>query len=46
MDPAQRDEAEFLGHEAEPGADIIALPQLERLPPDPDGVDLDRKSVV
>src|SRR5262245_7454536 len=30
------DEDEFRGHEAEPGADIIALPQLERLPPNPD----------
>ena len=40
MDPVQRDESEFLGQDAEPGADIIALPQLERLPPDPDGADL------
>ena len=40
MDPVQRDDSEFLEHEAEPGADIIALPQLERLPPDPDGAEL------
>src|SRR5215475_15361485 len=39
MDPVQRDEAEFAEHDPEPGADIIALPQLERLPPDPDGLD-------
>jgi hypothetical protein len=39
MDPVQRDEAEFLEHESEPGADIIALPQLERLPPNPDFAD-------
>jgi len=39
VDPVQKDEAEFLGHEAEPGADIIALPQLERLPPNPDIAD-------
>ena len=38
MDP-QRNESEFLEHDPEPGADIIALPQLERLPPDPDGAD-------
>ena len=46
MDPVQRDESEFLEHEAEPGADIIALPQLERLPPDPDGADLGDACVV
>jgi hypothetical protein len=40
VDPVQRDDSEFLEHEAEPGADIIALPQLERLPPDPDGAEL------
>src|SRR2546430_9198602 len=40
VDPVQRNESEFLEHEAEPGADIIALPQLERLPPDPDGAEL------
>ena len=34
MDPVH--EGEFAEHDAEPGADIIALPQLERLPPDPD----------
>src|SRR6476660_8610452 len=39
MDPAQRDEGAFLGHDPEPGADIIALPQLERLPPAPDSLD-------
>ena len=38
MEPVQRDEAGFQ-HDPEPGADIIALPQLERLPPDPDGLD-------
>src|SRR5579884_4320384 len=27
---------EFRGHEREPVADVIALPQLERLPPNPD----------
>ena len=35
MESAHRDEREFHG-DSEPGADIIALPQLERLPPDPD----------
>ena len=30
-----REEGE-LRHEAEPVADVIALPQLERLPPNPD----------
>jgi len=35
VDPVERDEA-FPEHDPEPGADIIALPQLERLPPDPD----------
>jgi len=39
VDPVQRDGGEFLEHEAELGADIIALPQLERLPPDPDAFD-------
>ena len=37
MDPAQR-EGEFPENE-EPIADVIALPQLERLPPNPDGLD-------
>jgi len=37
VDPVQREE-EFSG-EAEPGADVIALPQLERLPPNPDFLD-------
>src|SRR5690242_4805426 len=40
VDPVQRDDGEFLANEdSEPGADIIALPQLERLPPDPDFAD-------
>lgn len=44
MDPVQRHEAEFQ-HDPEPGADIIALPQLERLPADPDGLDSGSGSV-
>src|SRR5262249_57195584 len=40
VDPVQRDDGEFPANEdSEPGADIIALPQLERLPPDPDFAD-------
>ena len=35
MDPVH--EGEYLEPASEPGADIIALPQLERLPPNPDG---------
>jgi hypothetical protein len=38
VDPVAREEGE-LRHEQEPGADVIALPQLERLPPNPDGPD-------
>ena len=40
MDPVQRDEGDLRGHEPESVADVIALPQLERLPPDPDGLDV------
>ena len=37
MEPMHDDEAELQTHHAaEPGADVIALPQLERLPPSPD----------
>ena len=35
MESVHRDESESHG-DSEPGADIIALPQLERLPPNPD----------
>jgi hypothetical protein len=35
MDPVQREEGEHAEHDAEIGADVIALPQLERLPPNP-----------
>ncbi|HKC20120.1 MAG TPA: hypothetical protein VKE27_10870, partial [Candidatus Dormibacteraeota bacterium] len=33
----QRNEDEPRAHDAQPVADVIALPQLERLPPNPDG---------
>jgi hypothetical protein len=39
VDPVQRGGEEFREHAPEPVADVIALPQLERLPPNPDFAD-------